>query len=493
VIQKTVAQARQQPPSNSQENMQGLKSRMARLRGSQADPLDADLKKITESGVVEVPQELFALVVESTHDADSRRKIMAHLRGCLSEVATKRWKRVYCGLLLAERLLESGSPVLMIETAHGHHFDLLQKVSFLEHFQCEGDKHSQHLVRKKAADLRNALVQRMTEAADEELPQDAGLAVKDTVSCGTGASSVSTNTGSTAASSSAESTGSGANNDESQPGFWARSIARVRGSGSNPLQQTLSSITESAVIDIPKELLQPVVEASHDKDNRKEIMQHLRGCLTEPSGAKWRRTYAGLVLLEGLVQQGDPAIVFESSQGLHFDLVQQLSFLEQFEYSVDRRAQNLIRRKTTTVQELISQKLEDPPSTEGANKQDDTPEVSTKQQESAVSTAKANSGPRSIEGGNLDIMNDFTPEEPKGQLILNGIVTVGHNDDTTSESSGGEGAAPVRRRDIENRNRKTKSQRDQAPVAHPEALLDFAPPTRTAPPVQANNVDLLDL
>lgn len=172
-----------------------LLSRVACHKGD--GPLSVHLRRITECGVGVIDmtpkrlQELLLPVIEASHESDCRREIMRHLCGCLSEPTGKKWHRIYGGMVLTEKLMQQGSPVLVIETAHGHHFDLVQKVSFLEHFDSAArgctDKRAQNMVRKKASELRTALVPRLKKASLEELPQDAGLCVKDTVSiCTTG-------------------------------------------------------------------------------------------------------------------------------------------------------------------------------------------------------------------------------------------------------------------------------------------------------------------
>jgi len=186
--------------------------------GGSDEPLNIHLKRITDSaytrktlGGAEIDGELIAPVIQDSHDGDSRREIMRHLQACLSEPSGKRWQRIYGGLALTEKLMLHGSHELVIEVAHGHHFDLVQKVSFLEHFDAAArgvsDRRAQNVVRSKASELLKTLVPELQKASAEELPQHAGLNGKDSTSKNSeDTNSLSTNTGSTAASSSMNST-----------------------------------------------------------------------------------------------------------------------------------------------------------------------------------------------------------------------------------------------------------------------------------------------
>jgi len=154
--------------------------------GGSDEPLNIHLRRLTDSaytrktlGGQDIDGESLAPVIQESHDGDCRREIMRHLRECLSEPNGKRWQRIYGGLALTEKLMEHGSTDLAIEVAHGHHFDLVQKVSFLEHFDAAArgctDRRAQNMVRAKAAILLQTLVPQLQKASSEELPQNAGL------------------------------------------------------------------------------------------------------------------------------------------------------------------------------------------------------------------------------------------------------------------------------------------------------------------------------
>lgn len=176
--------------------------------GGSDEPLNIHLKRITDSaytrktlGGNDIDGEFIAPVIQESHDGDCRREIMRHLRECLSEPSGKRWQRIYGGLALTEKLMQHGSHELAIEVAHGHHFDLVQKVSFLEHFDAAArgctDRRASNVVRTKASELLASLVPLLQKASAEDLPRNAGLNGKDTMSI----CSKSTSAGSTAASS----------------------------------------------------------------------------------------------------------------------------------------------------------------------------------------------------------------------------------------------------------------------------------------------------
>eukprot|EP00406_Dinophysis_acuminata_P074851 CAMPEP_0179266328 /NCGR_PEP_ID=MMETSP0797-20121207/29360_1 /TAXON_ID=47934 /ORGANISM="Dinophysis acuminata, Strain DAEP01" /LENGTH=249 /DNA_ID=CAMNT_0020974559 /DNA_START=53 /DNA_END=798 /DNA_ORIENTATION=- len=218
----------------------------------------------------------------------------------------------------------------------------------------------------------------------------------------------------------------------------ANLINRLRMRSDNTLAQELRRATESGVIAIPRELFRAVHEAMQTEDDRREVMRHIRGALCEPSGKKWQRVHAGLALVEDLVKNGTPVLRSEIADGLHFDLVQRVSFLEAFQHTGDKRAESMVRNKAKVLRADLLQLLQgaggQSPQAKGALSPRATSVISCSTTASTPS-AESGAGPAapSAAGG------------PRGDqvMILNGVVAVGHNDDTTSESSGGEeGAAP---------------------------------------------------
>lgn len=141
------------------------------------------------------------------------------------------------------------------------------------------------------------------------------------------------------------------------------------GGHDEPLTANLKRITESAYtrktlggVAIEGSLIAPVVAESHDEGCRREIMNHLRECLSEPSGKKWQRIYGGMALTESLMQHGSAELLGEVAQGRHFDLVQKVSLLEKFNAASkgcsDRRAQAAVRTKATELKEMLVPMLE---------------------------------------------------------------------------------------------------------------------------------------
>jgi len=94
---------------------------------------------------------------------------MRHLAACLNEPASKRWRRVYLAIHVVEHLLQRGSPELVSETLNGHHFDLVQRMSFLENFMYPEDGRVQTLIRRKASAARVAFNTLQKAEAEAEI------------------------------------------------------------------------------------------------------------------------------------------------------------------------------------------------------------------------------------------------------------------------------------------------------------------------------------
>lgn len=194
--------------------------------------------------------------------------------------------------------------------------------------------------------------------------------------------------------------------------------------GGDSLDADLKRVTESGVVEVPKDLLKAVAQATHNEDDRRQIMRHLRECLAEPSGKRWRRVYAGLLLVEELSKNASRELIVETAEGHHFDLVQRLSLLEHFECTSDRRVQNMVRSKATALRGEVMPQLQtvtDGPSVEAGRE--------------CASTCSPGAAPSSCSTASTSAS---APWKPGGTMVLNGIVAVGHTDDTTSESSGEE-------------------------------------------------------
>lgn len=227
-------------------------------------------------------------------------------------------------------------------------------------------------------------------------------------------------------------------------------FSRLRGGGgASGLEADLRRITDSDNIDVlkEKEVLMSIVQASHSADDRREIMKHLRVCLAEQASKYWRRVYGGLVLVEQLLQRGSRALMTETAEGHHFDLVQRLTFLSNFEYSEDKRVQAMVRQKASFLRTEVIARMEnsgDSPA-QSLSAEDAAALVNT---DGALRSPAGNQEKKSSPVLPSASAKSFSSEMPmplpapsKGPMTLNGIVTVGHRDDTTSESSGAEDAS----------------------------------------------------
>eukprot|EP00928_Gymnodinium_smaydae_P039094 TRINITY_DN26792_c0_g1_i1.p1 TRINITY_DN26792_c0_g1~~TRINITY_DN26792_c0_g1_i1.p1 ORF type:complete len:442 (+),score=82.25 TRINITY_DN26792_c0_g1_i1:146-1471(+) len=327
---------------------------MVGCHGGGDRPLKVCLRRATESGsIAEVQKELLAPLIEASHEPDGRREIMGHLRECLSEPSGKRWRRVCAGLSLVDRLLTEGSRALAIETAHGHHFDLVQKVSLLEYFDNASgasDPQAQQTVRERAAASRAMIVPLLQQASLEELPLNAGLLSRGDSSSNCSAQ-LSIGTGSTAASSSTCSAGSSSTSSATEPhspiddddGEEYDSLAR--------LESHLRRITSSGAVNIPRSLLAPVVEAARDPDGRRVVLEHVTDCFRDPLPRQWRRIIGGLSVLQSLTQYSSVAALRDRLPGLCLSLERQLWSLEDFEFRRDRRVQRLVQKKAAALRE----------------------------------------------------------------------------------------------------------------------------------------------
>jgi hypothetical protein len=293
---------------------------------------------------------------------------------------------------------------------------------------------------------------------------------------------------------------------------WSRITGRGA-AGGKTLPADLKRITHSGVLDIPKELLTPVIDASNNEEDRPEIMKHLRECLAEPKGDQWRRVYGGLVLCEALVKQGSPALLTETAEGRHFDLVQRLSFLEQFDYT-DKRVMNNVRRKAEALRKEVvpllqatetasierSKDFEDTKDTASTCSPGSSAAASTVTRASTISSQTA--GMKGF--GSDDIRPEDTldsdPAEANRGKFLNNMVKVGHSDDTTDESGDDKKPAPVksqepRKMTAKARNERSRRRRDQdsSSGSDSDASQASAPKSKPAPQAPAQTVDLLDL
>jgi hypothetical protein len=263
--------------------------------------------------------------------------------------------------------------------------------------------------------------------------------------------------------------------------------SRVTGRGiavTKTLPADLKRVTHSGILEIPEELLTPVIEASSDAEARPEIMKHVRECLAEPSGKQWRRIHAGLVLVEALARKGSPTLITETAEGRHFDLVQKLSFLEHFD-SVDKRVTSTIRRKAEALRKEVSPLIESA-ALKAGEECEDTASTCSPEVASATTAETFSESSEDLNATAAAPAEKPAAETSKRIMILNNVVAVGHNDDTTSESEGNDDAvrAPVRYRE---------PKRISARARNEQAHRGHASDVHRVPAASGGAVDLLGL
>jgi hypothetical protein len=164
--------------------------------GSKTDSrtLEALLQGATPRDSIAIEKDALLAIAQSSHSEDDRRTIMRHIYACLNDVGgadrsgfaqvlrgrdERGWRCVHAGLTIAEYLLQHGSRDLVTETASGYHFDLVQRLSFLEKFEHRHDRRVESMVRRKALSLRSAWLekQQQLETVGKESEQWPGAIV----------------------------------------------------------------------------------------------------------------------------------------------------------------------------------------------------------------------------------------------------------------------------------------------------------------------------
>jgi hypothetical protein len=321
----------------------------SRAFGGPRTPLEESLQRITDQETLDASADLFDSIVAASHNFEDRKVIMGHLRQCLSEGSGLRWRRILGGLLVVEQLLQKGDRTLFAEAAAGLHFDLGMRLGFLSEFEYTVDLRVQAMVRTKASALRAVFVAKLESAGMEvletaEAPESSGkslgslsevesivdLPVQEKVHAKAAA-------------------------------FRDAFVAKFESASTpapTPLEDNLRRITDRETLDASADVLDDILAASHNADDRKVIMGHLRQCLGEDSGHRWRRILGGLLVVEQLLQKGDRTLFAEAAGGLHFDLGMRLGFLSEFEYTVDLRVQKMVRTKASALREAFVVRLE---------------------------------------------------------------------------------------------------------------------------------------
>jgi len=284
-------------------------------------------------------------------------------------------------------------------------------------------------------------------------------------------------------------------------GMWSRVTGRGATAGNKTLVTDLKKVTHSGVLDIPKELMTPIIEACNSAQDRPEIMKHLRECLAEPAGKHWKRIHGALLIVEALLKNGCPDLMMETAEGRHFDLVQRLSFLEVFDFN-DKRVQSMVRTKAEALRKEVVPLIQN--AGQGQNKQDG--EESVKDTCSTCSPAAISESTRtstvtstSLGFGSDDVASEIPKieSETSRRMVLNGIVSVGHNDDTTSEEEcESKARAPVEFREPKRASARERNARSRQAEAGDSSDSDSNGRTNvkvqsTSPPA-AQSVNLLD-
>jgi hypothetical protein len=195
----------------------------------------------------------------------------------------------------------------------------------------------------------------------------------------------------------------------------------------SPLELELRRITHSQAVDVPKDGLLAIVQASQNEDDRRLIMRHLHACLSESSSSLWRRVFLGLAVVDELVKNGDDMLLLETCNGHHFDLEQRLAFLEKYEYGFDSRVESMIRRKAGALRQAWRDRqsaLEDP---DRVKPQVQDGSAAARDVKASTGTAVAGVGTQGLGGGSTERKVAIKP-------YLNGVASVGFREDTDSES-----------------------------------------------------------
>jgi hypothetical protein len=222
----------------------------------------------------------------------------------------------------------------------------------------------------------------------------------------------------------------------------------------SPLEADLRRVTDADLIDVPpKDLMTSIVQATHDEGDRRVLMRHLNECLTEKSGDRWRRVHGGLVLLQQVLQRGSRMLIGEIAEGRHCDLIQQLTFLENFAYTTDLRVQSMVRQKASVLRSELKVQMEEAQNMPSA---------------SCSSSYNIAQPVHVVEGVAKSSQSALTSSSqlPRSQLV-NGIVTVGHRDDTDSDEAEAAPAAarPSKSNGVGKHQRNGASERSQLRAA----------------------------
>jgi hypothetical protein len=267
--------------------------------------------------------------------------------------------------------------------------------------------------------------------------------------------------------------------------FWTR----IRFPLSTSFHEDLQKVAKFGNKELPTELLDNIMEASDDYNNRREIMTFLRECLAGPSTHKeWHRVYGALLLVEEIMRRDDSCLLAEIAEGRHFDLMQQLSLLQHFK-NADARVQNLVRSKAGSVRSELGPKLQNALADNSDNCSNKLEDVLSQGQASTgtnssdsnhtacTSSTQLDTSKEAADRGAADSSPHFETSLPtinhvaNSRVVVNGIVTVGHNEDTSDESSGDEaGPAGIQHRPAKPQKKGSPHNLQQAPQTSAQVM-----------------------
>lgn len=136
------------------------------IRGPPKTELERLLDSVTlKADSIDLDRAAMEGVVRFCAEEADRRIIMRHVHSCLAMPQSSEWRCVYLALQVLEQLFSQGPPQLVTEAATGAHFDVVQRLSFLEKYEMGIDVRVQSLIRRKATAMKADWIRR--QAAEE--------------------------------------------------------------------------------------------------------------------------------------------------------------------------------------------------------------------------------------------------------------------------------------------------------------------------------------
>lgn len=130
----------------------GFQTAAFRFRNEKSvSPLESALANATDATSIVVPDDVLREISDAAKVVENRRTIMQHLARCLNETRGSQWRRVYLAIIILQDLISNRE--LVDEITEGVHFDLGQRMTFLERFEYSLDDRVQNIVRQKATSV----------------------------------------------------------------------------------------------------------------------------------------------------------------------------------------------------------------------------------------------------------------------------------------------------------------------------------------------------